>query len=501
MNIMINTYWKEIIENHEVRQNLSKLRQEIKKEENLSLLLKAIAGDEDKLIALLLSEDAKTRKNAVLLMGELGKKEFLQPIYEAYEKEQQRFVRNSYLSAMKNFDYSAYMGDLKQRLEEMSSAAVALENEKHHMEELRELSALIVAMEGVSTHTFHGWDETYDVVLLTNRNFAEVTRKELLELEPETKSKIFGAGVMAQIPNLRWLRSIRTYQEILFSIKGIQTCPMDPVQAAEALVSSELMEFLDKSHKGKAPYYFRIEFKSKRPLDERSAFVKKLSGQIEKQSNRMLINTTSDYEVELRFIENKDGNCNFLVKLYTLIDNRFTYREEVMPTSIKPVNAALTVALAKDYMKEDAQVLDPFCGVGTMLIERHKAVPANTTYGIDIQEEAIEKARDNAEVAHQIIHYINRDFFQFSHEYLFDEVITNMPFAIGRTTEDEVFDLYERFFQSVPEYLKQDAIMILYSHNSEFVQNMAPDHGFEIIKKYEVSRKEGTYVLICRYTN
>lgn len=493
---MIKTYWKEITENHEVRQNLSKLRQEIKKKGTSSPLLYAIAGDEDKLIALLLSDDAKTRKNAALLMGELGKKEFLQPIYEAYEKEQQRFIRSSYLAAMKYFDYRDYMDSLKQHMEEMSSAEVSQENEKHHMEELRELSSLIVAMEGVSIHNFDGWNEPYDIVLLTNRNFAEVTRKELLELEPETKSKVIGVGVKAQVSNLRWLPDIRTYQEILFTVKGMQTCTMNPVQAAKALMNSEIMEFLRKSHKGKPPYYFRIEFKSKRPLDERSAFVKKLSGQIEKMSDRMLINTTSNYEVELRFIENKEGNCNLLVKLYTLIDDRFAYRREVIPTSIRPMNAALTVALAKDYMKEEAQVLDPFCGVGTMLIERHKAVPANTTYGIDLQEEAIIKARANTEAAHQIIHYINRDFFKFAHSYLFDEVITNMPFAIGRTTEAEVFDLYKKFFESISKYLKEEATIILYSHDHKYVRSLAPDNGFKIVKEYEISRKEETYVMI-----
>ncbi len=493
---MINTYWKEIRENREVRQNLSKLRQEIKKKEILAQFLLAIAGDEDKLIAQLQSEDAKTRKNAALLMGELGKEEFLQPIYEAYEKEQQRFIRSSYLTAMKNFDYRAYMDSLNQHLEEMSREEVTPDNEKHHMEELRELSALIVTMEGVSTHAFNGWEESYDIILLTNRNFAEVTRKELADLEPATKSKVFGAGVMARVPNLRWLPDIRTYEEILFQVKGMNTCAMNPVQTAETLMRSELMEFLHKSHKGKPPYYFRIEFKSKRPLDERSVFVKKLSGQIEKLSNRMLINTTSNYEVEIRVIENKEGNCNFLVKLYTLIDDRFAYRREVMPTSIKTVNAALTVSLAKEYMKEDAQVLDPFCGVGTMLIERHKAVPANTTYGIDIQEEAIIKARANTEAAHQIIHYINRDFFGFSHKYLFDEVITNMPFAIGRTTEEEVFDLYKRFFESISRYIKPDATMILYSHDYDYVRTMAPDNGFKIVKEYEISRREGTYVLV-----
>ena len=40
--------------------------------------------------------------------------------------------------------------------------------------------------------------------------------------------------------------------------------------------------------------------------------------------------------------------------------------------------------LAKPYLKEDAAVLDPFCGVGTMLIERNKVLPARSLYGIDI---------------------------------------------------------------------------------------------------------------------
>ena len=112
----------------------------------------------------------------------------------------------------------------------------------------------------------------------------------------------------------------------------------------------------------------------------------------------------------------------------------------MIPTSIKAVNAALTVKLTEKYQKEGAQILDPFCGVGTMLIERHKAVKANTMYGVDIQEDAILKARTNTEAAKQIVHYVNRDFFEFKHDYLFDEIITDMPFKIGRKTEEEIYD-------------------------------------------------------------
>lgn len=493
---MLKVYWEQILNNQDIRQNLSRIRKELKEVGNHVSLLYLMAGKEDQLVSLLQSEDAKTRKNTALLMGDLGRQEFLEPLFQAYTIEKQKFVKSSYLKAMKNLDYREHLGALKARLETLESNKMAVEDEKHRMEELRELTALVVMMEGTAKHKFKGWNETYDIILLTNRNFADITRAELLAFDPGAKTMLFGAGVRARVSNLNWWEEIRTFQELLFVIKGMQTCKMDAVVAANTIVTSDFMQFLDRGHKGKAPYYFRLEFKSKRPLDERSAFVKKLSGQIEKQSGRKLINSTSNYEVEIRLVENKEGNCNLLVKLYTLQDERFSYRKEVMPTSIRPVNAALTVALVRSYLKPDAQVIDPFCGVGTMLIERHKAVPANTSYGVDIQEEAIDKAKGNTDAAHQIVHYVNRDFFSFTHEYLFDEVITNMPFVIGKTTEVEVYELYKRFFCSVGKYLKEEPTVILYSHHLRYVRELAGKHGFVILKDYEISKREGTYVVV-----
>ena len=46
-----------------------------------------------------------------------------------------------------------------------------------------------------------------------------------------------------------------------------------------------------------------------------------------------------------------------------------------------------------------------------MLIERYKAVKASSTYGVDIQEDAIVKARINTRAAGQIIHYIKPGLF------------------------------------------------------------------------------------------
>lgn len=496
---MIQELWEQIQNGQEVRQNLSKIRQVIKDNGERRKLSALLEGEETVLIDLLRSEDAKTRKNAALLMGDLRNPSFLAPIWKAYQEDGQRFVKSSYLSAIGNFDYREYMDAIKEQLAALEKEEVTEENQKHLMEEMRKLSFLIVHIEGVSAHKFIGWDKAYDIFLITNRNYRELVGNELMELEPKAKIKLMGAGVMARVTNLNWIKGIRTYQELLFVVRGMETSEMDPDKIARTVVDSPLLTFLSKSHEGNPPYHFRLELKSKKDLGQKSVFLKKVASKIEILSDRKLINTTENYEFELRLIENKLGNCNIMVKLYTLKDTRFSYRRDVMPTSIKPVNAALTAALSKEYMKEDAQVLDPFCGVGTMLIERHKAVRANSSYGIDIQEEAILKARENAEAARQVIHFINRDFFQFTHDYLFDEVITNMPFKIGRLTDDKVYDIYKRFFQIIPDFLKKGSILILYTHNKEHVDQLTFRTGFRIIRSHEVSKKEGTDVIILRY--
>lgn len=480
----------------DVRQNLSKLRQEIKEENNQYALLYYIGDKKNVFIDLLKHEDAKTRKNCVLLMGELCQKEFLQPIIEGYQKEEQRFVKSAYLIALRNFDYREYLPVLKENLDQLLKIKLTDENKKHTEEEIRELTSLIVAMEGIKKHTFTGFLMMSKIILLTNRNHINETLKEVLMIEPTAKE--FNAGVIVKTEQLEDILPIRTYQELLFVVDGVQVCGQNPIQAAKMLCAGDIVEYFAKRHSGEAPFYFRVEVKSKMELSKKSEFAKKFSSELERLTKRQLINSTNHYEVEIRFIENKDGNFNVLIKFYTIKDTRFAYRKESIAASIKPVNAALTVELAKEYLKEDAQVLDPFCGVGTMLIERHKRVKAYSTYGVDIYEEAIIKARENTQAARQVIHYINRDFFDFEHDYLFDEIITDMPFSNSTNSdkEKEMEELHRRFFRKAKLHLKDAGTMILYSHDRDFVKKYSRVEGFTLIKEFEISRKEGTYVMV-----
>ena len=495
---MIEQYLLQIKNNHEVRQSLSELRKIIKTKEFKYELLNCITPYIDNLILLLNNADAKTRKNAVLLMGDLGLSEFLSPLVKAYTVEQTLFVRSSYLTALLSFDCSEYMEVFQNELQNLQNTKATTENKKHIEEEIRALSKLIIKESDIKKHTFTGFSNKFDCILLTNKEQKDFIKSEMSNELTDGELLDFPSGVRVITDNISELLDIRTYSELLFVIPNLTTVSSDAKAAATKIVSSKLLFFLSNNHKENSPFYFRIDLKSNMALDEKAAFSKKLAFEIEKNSNRKLINTTSNYEITLRLIENKLGTYHILLKLHTLIDERFSYREQVVSSSINPVDAALFVSLAKDYMIENSRTLDPFCGVGTLLIERQKIVKGNTSYGIDFYEPAIEKAKINTENAGQIIHYINRNFFDFTHEHLFDEIFTNMPSTTGRICEEETELTYRRFFEKSKEILTNTGTIIMYTHDKELVEYFSPLYDYDILDKFLILKKKDTWIYILK---
>ena len=91
---------KELVEQNNIRTNLSSLRQLVKEQENKALVKKEVEKQEALFFAFLKNEDAKTRKNAALLLGDLAYQPALSALYEAYETEGTLFVKASYLQAI-----------------------------------------------------------------------------------------------------------------------------------------------------------------------------------------------------------------------------------------------------------------------------------------------------------------------------------------------------------------------------------------------------------------
>ncbi len=499
---MIQNIWNEVLSGKEIRRNLIQIKEELKKdtEDGLNaeqqLEQQFIESGDSVIDSLLHHEDAKVRKNMALILGLLVSDRFLPMLWKAYCDEDTLFVRSAYLEALAGYDYRKFLPEMKKVLLMLEQEDTAVENHKHRSEEIRRLHEL-VRDDNENQHVFTGYRLPAEVVLLTNRNHIYCTMEKL----HGQKCKEFNAGVIVQTTSLEKVLPIRTYEEILFIIPGLSNCPNECNEAAKAIVSSRLLLFLQERHKGEGPFFFRLEIKGQADLEKRAVFTKQLASQIEEESKRTLINSTGRYELEIRLIESRSGQYNVLVKLFTFPDERFSYRQETTPFDIRPVNAALAMELASEYLREDAQVLDPFCNAGTMLVERSRFGPVGTLYALDVYPDAIKKAEINFTAAELTVNLIQRDFASFQHEYQFDEIITNMPVARGKRTEDEIWTIYQQFFNKAKEILAEDGIMILYSHNKKMVEKLGNCKPFCIIRDYEISMKEKTYVFIIRFCN
>ena len=492
--VMVREYYEKICSGQEVRASLIGLRDALKDEKNKRAFAYLLGGEFDQLSALLKHEDPKVRRNAALILGKMESEDLLPVLFDAYEKEETRFIRADYLKAISEMDYSGLVKRLERRLEQLRGMEVFIEDRKHVSEEMRMLQAMVMKYRKVRPHKFKRLKAEADVILVTNRCQREVTARQI-----ETgKVAYLAGGIRVRGGRVKELLAIRTWSEMLFPVE-LDPLPMgEPENCGEKLAQA-VGSMLFGMHEGEAPFVFRIELKSRLEQDKKGAYIRKISDAMERASGGNLVNSVADYEVEVRLLERKDGTLVPMLKLFTIPDKRFAYRREVVASSMTPVNAALTVQLAKPYLKESAQILDPFCGVGTLLIERNFAVKAGTMYGIDIYGDAIDKARNNTDRAGCLINYINKDFFGFEHGYLFDEVITDMPQVTASKSKAEIRMLYQDFFAQVGRYLKEEAMLILYVTDPQFLtEAIRGRKEYRVLEKYVINEKNGTTVFVVQ---
>lgn len=488
---MIRQLYENLKKAENPRKDLIAIKQELKEEAKALALNEILQGQYDVFLEFLNHEDAKVRKNAALILGALKAEEASSALYEAYQKERKRFVKSDYLTALGNLNYERFVPGLEQRLKELEEYQPAENEEKHVREEMARLRSLVAAKKVNKRHTFLGYQESYEVILTTGKLYQELTQRQI----KTGKTLRMKSGVRVKTNDIKELITIPTYREMLFLL-NVRTLKAQPEQAAEALAKSDLMELLKKAHKEEDNYSFRLGIHGRMDLNKRSEFAKKLAFALEKKTGYKLENSTSDYEIEIRLMEKSDGTFLPLIKLYTLPEERFNYRKNAVAASIRPEQAAVIAALAEPFMETNAQILDPFCGVGTMLLERNRVCPARVMYGIDIFGKAVIGARENTKRAGQEIYYINRDFFEFSHEYLFDEIITNMPDR-GRKSKEEQDVLYARFFEKASEVLKMHGKIFMYSNEKNFVKKqLRIRDDFTMLQEYNMDEKELYYLFI-----
>lgn len=495
---MIKEYYERVCAGDQRRQNLIALRDELKEEKNRREFAYLLGGDFSRLCALLGDEDPKVRRNAAAILGKMESEDLLPILFDAYKNEKTLFIRADYLKAMAGMDYRPALEGLKERLAQLRKTEPLPEDRKHVAEELRVLQEMVMRCEKREGHRFTGWDEPLEVILLTNRCQRETTARQIQSGE----LTMLAGGIRIQGARVGELRAIRTFREMLFPIDIRTGAVKLSAQQAEKLgtaLAGPVLSLVKKLHQGGDAYLFRLELKSRTEPERKGTILRRISGAMEQASGGALINSVSDYEMELRLLERKDGTLMPMVKLLTIPDTRFAYRRESIASSIAPVNAALVAELARPYLKEGAQVLDPFCGVGTMLVERDRAVKAGIMYGVDIFGEAIEKAKANAGQAGCQVYYVNKDFFEFEHGYRFDEIISDLPQVTARHPEQEIRGLYRDFFAAAGRVLQPEAVLILYTTEPRLVVDAVRERReYKTIEKYTMNEKNGAGVFIIR---
>lgn len=476
----------------EVRKNLIELKQMLKEESALETYL-SMTEDDELIASFLADEDAKTRKNAALVLGLVQSQESMEKLWEAYRTETQLFVKSAYLSAMQKLDCRAYEKQLKDRYQELLAFQPAEDERKHIQEELKELRRIVIQFDGgITKHKFIGYDKPQDFILTTLKNYQDTTSVQI-----ETgATRMIPMGVQVARGNIREAMRIRTYRELLFTLRCDKNLPPRPSVIAGELARSNMIRVLRELHKGEAPFYFRLEIRSSMPLDKKSNFAKKLAAEIEQRTNRFLVNSTDHYEVELRFLENRNGGFYPCMKLYTIPVKRFSYRKYTTAASMHPSLAALLVELASSWLTSHARVIDAFCGTGTLLIERIYALSVRAAYAVDIFGDAIQGARENAGIAHLKINFLQRSYLDFTTDLLFQEVWADMPVHVQKTKE-EMEEFYHVFFDKSEQLLEEHGRIFLYSNEHGLVKkHLRLRTSLKLQQEFCIREKDGAYFYI-----
>lgn len=196
-------------------------------------------------------------------------------------------------------------------------------------------------------------------------------------------------------------------------------------------------------------------------------------------------------------MENRTGGFYPCVKLFTIPMKRFSYRKYTTSASMHPSMAALLVELASNWLTEYAQVIDAFCGTGTLLMERMYALPVRNAYATDIFSDAIQGARENAGIAHMQINFILRSFMSFTHAFEFHEIWADMPVR-GKKTKEEQDEFYRAFFEKAQELLKIKGRIFLYCSENGLVKKYLRllDEVWHLRQEFCIREKDGTYFYI-----
>lgn len=155
---------------------------------------------------------------------------------------------------------------------------------------------------------------------------------------------------------------------------------------------------------------------------------------------------------------------------------------------------------------ENDVILDPFCGSGSILLERSRIANFKGLFNCDIDKEKVLALKDkikkiNNKKLNKSFFVKNLDFFEnnFDNNF-FTKIITDPPWGFFEKI-DSIDAFYSKFFEISYRILKENGILVLLTANKNEVESLLNKslNKFQLQEKYDVlisGKKAGIYKIL-----
>ena len=145
------------------------------------------------------------------------------------------------------------------------------------------------------------------------------------------------------------------------------------------------------------------------------------------------------------------------------------YRKCTLKFSLSPPLAYAMNLLAG--LDEKDRILDPFCGTGTILIERQLLKPA-LCIGVDINPKNLDCAMQNIEAAEVEIGLKHGNIMdkKFPEEY-FTKIISNLPYGLRTGSRERNIKLYRFLADEAINWLKKGGKAVFITNAKSLLRN------------------------------
>ena len=180
----------------------------------------------------------------------------------------------------------------------------------------------------------------------------------------------------------------------------------------------------------------------------------------------------------------KNEPVQYVIGKTTFMDLEFNVNSNVLIP--RPETEELVRLMLKDEL-DGKEILDIGTGSGCIAISLAKNLPNAKVSALDISEEALRVARENAKINNVDINFINADIFDYQTEKKYDAIVSNPPYV----RESEKALMKSNVLKYEPElalYVSDDNALIYYNSILDFSKSNLDKNGkiyLEINENYK----------------